>query len=90
MRGEAFLTLGGVLENLSRFIRNMILARPLVAEAFGLMATVMAAVATLEAFAEVGLRQSEQFKIRGGAEEGFLVLTKGSTSIHGPHNIRLP
>jgi O-antigen/teichoic acid export membrane protein len=82
VRGGAFLTLGGVLENLSRFIRNMILARLLVPEAFGLMATVMAAVAALEAFAEVGLRQSV-IQNRRGAEESFLNITWWISSLRG-------
>jgi lipopolysaccharide exporter len=71
IRAGGALTIGSFLDNLFRFVRNMILARLLAPEAFGLMATVIAAVAATEAFAEVGLRQAV-IQNQRGAEEDFL------------------
>lgn len=62
---------GSLAENLFRFIRNIILVRLLVPEVFGLMAMVLASVAVMEAFTEVGFRQS-LIQHKKGSEEGFL------------------
>lgn len=70
-RGGGILAAGSLSENLLRFIRNIILARLLAPEAFGLMATIMATVAMAEAFAEVGLKQSI-IQNKNGADKEFL------------------
>lgn len=57
-KGGGILAMGSFVENLLRFARNMILARILAPEAFGLMATVISSVSVLEALTQVGLRQS--------------------------------
>jgi lipopolysaccharide exporter len=71
VRAGSILTLGSFVENILRFIRNVILARLLAPEAFGLMATVLASVAVIETFSEVGLKQSV-IQNKNGAAEGFL------------------
>lgn len=81
-RAGTILTVGSLLENGLRFIRNIILARLLAPEAFGLMAVVLASVAVVEAFSEVGLRQSV-IQNRNGAEEGFLNITWWISSARG-------
>ena len=55
-RGGAWLGVATSTEQALRFLRNIILARILVPEAFGLMALVMAANSAFEAFTEVGVR----------------------------------
>lgn len=59
------------MDNFLRFVRNIVLVRLLSPEAFGLMATLIAAVAATEAFAEVGLKQSV-IQNKRGAEDDFL------------------
>lgn len=71
IRGGGFLAAGSLADNLLRFIRNIILARLLAPDAFGLMATIMAIVATAEAFAEVGLKPSI-IQNKKGSEKEFL------------------
>ena len=71
LQGGGVLTLGGFAENLLRFLRNIILARLLAPDAFGLMATIMATVAAAEAFAEVGLTKSI-IQNKKGADKEFL------------------
>ena len=71
IRGGGILAAGSLSENVLRFIRNIILARLLVPDAFGLMATIMATVAAAEAFAEVGLKQSI-IQNKKGSEKEFL------------------
>jgi PST family polysaccharide transporter len=58
VRGGSILAVGSFTENLLRFSRNIILARILAPEAFGLMATVISSVSAMEALTQVGLRQS--------------------------------
>jgi lipopolysaccharide exporter len=82
LRSGGVLTAGNFVENLSRFIRNVVLARLLAPEAFGLMATVISAGAAIEAFAEVGLRQSV-IQNKHGADEGFLNITWWVSGIRG-------
>lgn len=71
LQGGGVLTIGSFAENLLRFIRNIILARLLAPDAFGLMATIMATAAAAEAFAEVGLTQSI-IQNKKGADKEFL------------------
>ncbi len=65
------LSLASLFENGLRFLRNIILARLIAPEAFGLMAVVIAAVAAMEAMAEVGLVQSV-IQNKKGKDERFL------------------
>jgi O-antigen/teichoic acid export membrane protein len=71
VRSGGILAAGSLSENLLRFIRNIILARLLAPDAFGLMATIMATVAAAEAFTEVGLTQSI-IQNKKGADKEFL------------------
>ncbi|MFH2045262.1 MAG: oligosaccharide flippase family protein [Pseudomonadota bacterium] len=68
--------------NALRLLRNMILARLLAPEAFGIMATVIASVSVMEAFAEVGLKQSV-IQNKKGADKGYLNITWWLTSLRG-------
>jgi lipopolysaccharide exporter len=70
-RGGGLLGLGSIVDQAGRFLRNIILARLLAPEAFGLMATIMASIAAIEAVAEVGFRQSV-IQNKKGADEEFL------------------
>ncbi len=74
VRGGGALTIGAVIENTLRFVRNMILARLLAPEAFGQMAIVLAGVAVVEAFSEVGLRQNVIRNKSGGRPEFLNVI----------------
>lgn len=78
----SILTAGSLAENGLRFIRNIVLARLLAPEAFGLMATVLAAVAFVEAFSEVGLRQSV-IQNKNGADKDFLNINWWISSMRG-------
>lgn len=71
IRAGSILTVGSLAENIFRFIRNIILARLLAPEAFGVMATVLASVAVMEAFTEVGLKQSV-IQHKKGSDDRFL------------------
>jgi lipopolysaccharide exporter len=71
IKSGSVLTAGGFLDNLFRFARNIILAKLLAPDAFGIMATIMASVSVIEAFTEVGLKQSV-IQHKSGAEEEFL------------------
>ena len=71
VRSGGILAASSFAENLLRFIRNIVLAKLLTPDAFGLMATIMATVAAAEAFAEVGLTQSI-IQNKKGADEEFL------------------
>jgi O-antigen/teichoic acid export membrane protein len=55
-RGASTLAAGGLAEGAARFIRNLVLARLLAPEHFGLMAIVLAASQLFEAFTDVGVR----------------------------------
>lgn len=68
-RGAMVLGTGTVLERVLRLVRNMILARLLVPDEFGLMAIVLSAAMALEAFTEVGVKQSVIHNKRGAEEE---------------------
>lgn len=67
----AILTIATAAEYGLRFLRNVILARLLLPEDFGLMGAILASVSALEAFAEVGLRQSV-IQSRTGEAPAFL------------------
>ena len=68
-RGVILLATGTVVERALRLIRNMILARLLAPDEFGLLAVVIAAAAMLEAFAEVGVKQSVVHNKKGDEAE---------------------
>lgn len=53
-RGGLLIGFGTAVENILRFIRNLILTRLLVPEAFGIMALIMALNSLLEAFTQIG------------------------------------
>lgn len=82
VRAGSILALGSFLENLFRFFRNMILARLLAPDAFGLMATVLASVAVMEAFTEIGLKDSV-IQHKQGGEEKFINIIWWFASIRG-------
>jgi PST family polysaccharide transporter len=82
VRGGGILTTGSLTENLSRFIRNIILARLLAPEAFGLVATALAAVAVMEAFSEVGFGQSV-IQNKDGDKREFLNIIWWLSSLRG-------
>jgi O-antigen/teichoic acid export membrane protein len=81
-QGSIFLSGGVFIENGARFIRNIILTRILLPEYFGLMATITAVVFTLEAFSEVGVRQSVIHNKKGGTPE-FLNVAWWFSSLRG-------
>lgn len=68
-RGSIFLFAGNVSGSVLKFIRRMLLARLLVPSEIGLMAIVIAISTALEAFTEVGVRQSIIQNKRGGTRE---------------------
>jgi len=70
-RGGAILGLGGTLEHLARLARNVILARLLAPESFGVMAIVLSIGGLLESFTEVGVRYAVVQNPRGG-ESAYL------------------
>jgi lipopolysaccharide exporter len=69
MRGGAWLGMGSVAEQASRFARNMILTRLLAPNAFGAMAIVMSSSAVVGALTEVGVRQAVIQNPKGGEKE---------------------
>lgn len=71
MRGGVWLGGGSVVEQASRFARNMILTRLLAPSAFGAMAIVMSSAAIIGALTEVGLKQAVIQNPRG-AEQAYL------------------
>jgi O-antigen/teichoic acid export membrane protein len=66
MRGGAWLGAGSVVEQASRFARNMILTRLLAPSAFGAMAIVMSSSAIVGALTEVGVKQAVVQNPKGG------------------------
>ena len=66
LRGGAWLGSGSFLEQLSRFGRNMLLARLLMPEVFGTMAIVLSAGAAIDSFTEIGVREAIIQNPRGG------------------------
>ena len=70
-RGAVVLGSGSVAERGLRFVRNMILARLLAPEELGLMALIIAATVILDAFTEVGIKQSV-IQNKNGAKREYL------------------
>lgn len=68
-RGGAILALGGALEQATRMIRNVVLARLLAPESFGLMAIVIGVIGLLDSLTEVGVRQAIIQNPRGSDRE---------------------
>lgn len=81
-KGGGILAIGSFAENLLRFARNIILARILAPEAFGLMATVISSVSVLEALTQVGLRQST-IQNKNSSNENFLNAVWWISSLRG-------
>jgi lipopolysaccharide exporter len=69
--GSFWLGLGSSFEYGLRFLRNVILARILAPEAFGLMAIILAVSAALESFTQIGLREAV-IQSPDGEEETYL------------------
>lgn len=57
-KGGVVLTSASFVENGIRLLRNVILARLLAPDSFGLMATIVAIISLLTAITEIGIRQS--------------------------------
>ena len=76
------LIVAGLLDNVFRFARNIILARLLAPDAFGLMATLMAVVASIEALADVGLKNSV-IQSKRGAQQEFLNIIWWISTLRG-------
>ena len=74
VRSGGALAFGSLTENVLRLVRNIILVRILAPETFGLMAIMMISVQAIEAFAEVGLKQS-LISNKNGGEPSFLNIT---------------
>ncbi len=68
-RGGLALTAGGVVDRGLRLVRNVVLARLLAPDQFGLMALVLAASPLLEALSEVGIRAAVIQNRRGDSRE---------------------
>jgi lipopolysaccharide exporter len=71
VQGGGILAAGTIADNVTRFARNMILARLLAPEAFGIMGTVVAILSAFEALTQVGIRQSV-IQNKKGADTEFL------------------
>jgi lipopolysaccharide exporter len=69
MRGGVWLGSGSVCEQVTRFVRNMILTRLLAPSAFGAMALVASSSAIVGALTEIGVRQAVIQNPRGGEKE---------------------
>lgn len=69
LRGGSLLAGATVLERLARLGRNMVLARVIAPDQFGLMALVLAVLALLEAITEVGVAQAVIQNERGSSRE---------------------
>ena len=82
LQGVGALSIGSLFENGLRFLRNIILARVIAPEDFGLMAVVISAVAAMEAMAEVGLVQSV-IQNKNGKDEKFLNIVWWLSSARG-------
>lgn len=69
VRGGSVLAAGTIIERLARFGRNVVLARVIAPDQFGLMAVVLAAIALFEAITEVGVNQAVIQNHRGHTPE---------------------
>lgn len=82
LRGGAALAAGSIFERGMRFVVNMILARLLAPEQFGLMALVLAAIGLFETLTEMGVQQAVvQNKL--GATTAFLNVAWWFSGIRG-------
>ena len=70
-RGGAWLGALNGVESVLRIARNVLLARILAPDAFGVLAVVLAVSAAFESFTEIGIRQAVVQNPRGG-DEAFL------------------
>ena len=70
-RGGAWLGSGSLVEQVSRFARNMLLTRLLAPSAFGSMAIVMSSSSLVASMSDVGVWQAVIQSPRGG-EDGYL------------------
>ncbi len=80
--GGAALAAGTVVARGARFVRNMILARILAPDQFGLMALVMAAGGLFEVLTEVGVREAVVQNKRGDSKE-FLNVAWWFSAVRG-------
>ncbi|KKQ26769.1 MAG: Membrane protein involved in the export of O-antigen and teichoic acid [Candidatus Magasanikbacteria bacterium GW2011_GWC2_37_14] len=71
LKGGFWLGLGGSFEYGLRFLRNIILARILAPEAFGLMAIILAVNAALESFTQIGIKEAI-IQSPDGEEDSYL------------------
>jgi O-antigen/teichoic acid export membrane protein len=71
VRGSAWLGVAGGAEQVLRLIRNMILARLLAPEAFGLMAIAMSINAAFESFTQIGIKEAV-IQNQRGQERSYL------------------
>lgn len=81
-RGFIWLSAGSGVENGLRLIRNMILTRVLIPEAFGVMAIVLAIAAAFQSFTEIGIKQAI-IQNEKGDEQVFLNSAWWISSIRG-------
>ncbi|KPL22680.1 MAG: hypothetical protein AMJ75_07630 [Phycisphaerae bacterium SM1_79] len=81
-RAAMTLGVGTSVERGLRLVRNMILARILAPDQFGLMAIVMVAVSVFEAFTEVGVKQSV-IQNKQGADPEYLNVAWWFQAIRG-------
>lgn len=70
-RGVTLLSVGIVIERILRMARNMILARILAPDAFGVMAIILTASTIFEALTDIGVRQSV-IQNKEGAEPDYI------------------
>jgi len=81
-RGGIALAIGAFVERSARLLRNIILARILAPDQFGLMALVLASSAFFDAMTEIGLRQSVVQSKRGDSH-AFLNVVWWFNAIRG-------
>jgi len=71
LKGSFWLGLGGSFEYGLRFLRNIILARILAPDDFGLMAIILAVNAALESFTQIGIKEAI-IQSPDGEEDSYL------------------
>lgn len=82
VKGSFWLGMGSGIEQIFRLIRNMILARLLLPEAFGIMAILLAVNTFFESFTEIGIKEVI-IQNKYGLEESFLNTAFFFTFIRG-------
>src|SRR5687768_13641630 len=70
-KGSFWLSAGAACEHLFRLVRNIVLAKLLLLQDFGVVGIVLASVALLESFSEVGVQQAV-IQNKSGNEPTFL------------------